>query len=238
MFAVTLAMLFICAVAAFADGTEYPNIITASDEPIEIDDSALIGDEAAYLHNLTTTLTNVNTPAQTPTPKPEPTPTPAPQPNPMAMPETVTIPESITGELLIIKKAEQTGDPLYGAVFGVYSAEDDAKIIELTTDADGKVSLALEPGGYYLKELRAPYGYQLEPAKIYFTITANVTVKVEVTNIRDTDIPDGDLPLGSITIPKTGFDFPIGNYALAGFLWGIALLCGFMLYRGWKLKIS
>ena len=98
--------------------------------------------------------------------------------------------------------------------------------------------MALEPGGYYLKELTAPYGYLLEPAKIYFTVTADMTVKAEVTNIRDENIPDADVSDGNIEIPKTGEDFPIANYLLAVFLWGIAALCGVLLYQGRKIKMS
>lgn len=123
-------------------------------------------------------------------------------------------------------------------MFGVYRVSDGAKISELTTGTDGKASLILSPGEYYLKELYAPYGYRLETAKIYFTVTVGATVKVEVTNIRDTAIPDGNTPGGSITIPKTGMDFPTGSYALAGLLWSVAILCGVMLYRGRKWKIS
>ena len=157
-------------------------------------------------------VTNKTETAVTPTPTPTPTPSPKPTPK---------------GELLIIKKAEQTGKALSGAVFGVYSAGDNKKITELTSNADGKATLSLSPDEYYLKELKAPYGYVLETVKIYFTVTANATVKVEITNLRDENIPDGDIPLGGIEIPKTGEDFPTVNY-----IWGSCLLAAALLMSG------
>jgi uncharacterized surface anchored protein len=112
------------------------------------------------------------------------------------------------GTLLIIKEAEQSGSRLSGAVFGVYRSLDEKRFADLTTNADGEASLALEQGEYYLRELKAPYGYLLEQARICFTIMDGETVIVDVTNERDADISD-NLSGSAISIPKTGDTFPI-----------------------------
>jgi len=183
------------------------------------------------------TVANEKTPDAASTADPTPTTTSESTPATTSTPDSASTATTM-GKLLIIKKAAQTGNPLSGAVFGVYSASDNKKITDLTTNTDGKATLALSPGEYYLKEISAPYGYLLEPAKIYFTVTANATVKVEVTNIRDESIPDSDMPDGDITITKTGEDYPTANYMLAVFLWGIAILCVILLYNGRKKRMS
>ena len=163
-----------------------------------------------------------------PTPTPSPTPAPVPTPTP---PATVTPTAPKTGELLIIKKAEGTGDPLANAVFGVYRVSDDSKVTELTTGADGQVSLTLNPGDYYLKELKAPYGFLAEPSRILFTVTANSSVKVEVTDQRDGKTPD--VPQ-NIDIPKTGEAFPTTNYVFGAALLALALICGVSISKARK----
>ncbi len=90
-----------------------------------------------------------------------------------------------TGNLHLTKKAEITGTPLSGAVFGVYNALTNVKGTEITTAADGTAVCALPEGSYYLLELKAPTGYALEPAQIPFEVTVNATVKVEVTNMTE-----------------------------------------------------
>ena len=128
------------------------------------------------------------------------------------------------GTLQIIKQAEQSGNPLSGAVFGVYRVSDNKKLIELTTDADGRASLYLDPGEYYLRELKPPYGYMLEPARIYFTVKSGILVKVEVTNQRDINISDNNAP-GIISIPKTGEDFLTANIVFGVLLIFTSLIC-------------
>ena len=89
-----------------------------------------------------------------------------------------------TGSLYLVKKAEGTGARLPGAVFGVYKTSGNAKVTEITTDSDGEVLCDLEPGSYYLRELKAPSGYVLESVSIPFTVKVDSTVRVEVTNMR------------------------------------------------------
>lgn len=134
---------------------------------------------------------------------------------------------SDTGKLYLVKKAESTGAKLPGAVFGIYSADNDKKVAEITTDSDGTAVYELTPGDYYLRELQAPTGYLLEPASIPFTIKADETVHVEVTNMRD----ESAAAASDIAVPKTGEPFPYGSYALSALFMAVALLCGVLLYR-------
>ena len=93
--------------------------------------------------------------------------------------------EPDTGSLYLVKKAEGTGARLPGAVFGVYKTSGNAKVTEITTDSDGEALYELEPGSYYLRELKAPSGYILESVSIPFTVKVDSTVRVEVTNMRE-----------------------------------------------------
>jgi len=93
--------------------------------------------------------------------------------------------EPDTGSLYLVKKAEGTGARLPGAVFGVYRVSDNRKITEITTDSDGEALCELEPGGFYLRELKAPSGFVLESVSIPFTVKVDSTVRVEVTNMRE-----------------------------------------------------
>ncbi|MBR2719076.1 MAG: Cna B-type domain-containing protein, partial [Clostridia bacterium] len=78
-------------------------------------------------------------------------------------------------------KRNVTGDALPGAVFGVYSDEAcTAKLNELTTDEYGEASLTgLEAGKtYYIKEITAPTGYELNGTVYSVTIEAGVDDKL------------------------------------------------------------
>lgn len=115
----------------------------------------------------------------------------------------------VTGNLYLVKKAEGTGAKLPGAVFGIYRASDNVKIDEITTDSDGVAVCELAPNNYYLRELKAPEGFMLEQAKIPFTIKADTTVRVEVTNMRDQGT-------GNVRLIKTGPDGEVVSGAVFG----------------------
>ena len=175
------------------------------------------------------TVTNKKVPEPTPTPVPPSTSTPTPKPTPTPTPVPTPKPSDPTGSLVLLKKAEQTGNPLKGAVFGVYSVSDNTKVAELTTKSDGKATTSLPVGDFYLLELKAPYGYLLEETKIFFSVAKDSTVTVEVTNQRDESISEPNTP---IEVPKTGDSVPYGNYILGISLIVLALtLSGLLIYR-------
>ena len=176
------------------------------------------------------TVTNKKKPT-TPTPvTPTPT-TPTPTtPTPTTPKPTTPTPKpsEASGTLVLLKKAEQTGKLLSGAVFGVYRVSDNTKVGELTSSADGRATMSLPVGDYYLKELKSPYGFLLEKSKIFFTVVKDSTVTVEVTNQRDESITDPE----PIEVPKTGENVPYTNYIVgASLLLLSAVLVGVLHYN-------
>ena len=128
-----------------------------------------------------------------------------------------------SGTLRIQNAAAGTGERLSGAVFAVYE-KDGAKAGEVTLQ-EGTASLSLPAGDYYLKQLKAPSGYGVEPARIAFAISkgeitlAEVTSEIDLKNVNPQDI-----------IPKTGQTPPVRAYALSILCFAAALLCAFKLY--------
>ena len=128
-----------------------------------------------------------------------------------------------SGTLRIQNAAAGTGERLSGAVFAVYE-KDGAKAGEVTLQ-EGTASLSLPAGDYYLKQLKAPSGYGVEPARIVFAISkgeitlAEVTSEIDLKNVNPQDI-----------IPKTGQTPPVRAYALSILCFAAALLCAVKLY--------
>jgi uncharacterized surface anchored protein len=134
----------------------------------------------------------------------------------------------------IITRAEQSGSPLNGATFTVYRTSDNQRVGEATTDVNGKATISLSPGEYYLRNDAVQYGYLREQSRIFFTVKANGNVTVEVTIQRDANIPDADV--GNITVPKTGELPPVLNYVLGAVFMAVALFCGIGLLNDQKPK--
>lgn len=88
----------------------------------------------------------------------------------------------------IVKSDANNGAVLAGAVYGVYSdAECNTSVGTITTDSEGKGSLKnLTWGTYYLKETKAPEGYELD--ETVYTIYSDSTVAVSSVNkdVKDT----------------------------------------------------
>lgn len=74
-------------------------------------------------------------------------------------------------EVTVTKKSvKDVNLSLEGAVYGVFTNED-YLLMEITTDEFGSFMFTdLYPSTYYIQELVAPYGYQLNSEKIYFDI--------------------------------------------------------------------
>lgn len=81
--------------------------------------------------------------------------------------------------------------PLEGAVYGIYST-DGKEVGRLTTDIKGYAKSELLPyGSYYLKEITAPFGYEINETEYHFVISTDG----EVITITAKDKPK----IGTIT---------------------------------------
>lgn len=140
--------------------------------------------------------------------------------------------KKIRGNVEITKKSDD-GKLLTGVVFGIFT-EDGDKVLEITTDTDGKaLAKELEYGDYYLQELKTIDGYKLNDKKFSFSVKENgETIQIEVINDTIREVP----PTKTYT-PKTGNNTNVGMFmgllALSG-----AGLTGAYLYKRRKMKKS
>lgn len=106
------------------------------------------------------------------------------------------------GTLRVVKVDKDGKKKLKDAVFGVYDADSDKKLDEITTDRKGVAELELPVGDYYLRELEAPDSYRLRDKKISFSIEAGEITEKTVKNSRD----DSDEDTGTLVIIKEDKD--------------------------------
>ena len=85
---------------------------------------------------------------------------------------------------LTLKKVNETGENLAGAVFTIYSDADTTTVVgTMTTDAEGNASCNdLAAGVYYVKETSAPEGYKLNPVIYTVVVTADSITAVNDGN--------------------------------------------------------
>lgn len=89
--------------------------------------------------------------------------------------------ERILGNLEIIKKSNNLS-LLKDATFGIYDNNDNL-IYKETTNNEGIIKIEnIKAGSYYLKELKAPYGYIKKDEKIEFEILNSEILSIEVVN--------------------------------------------------------
>ena len=129
--------------------------------------------------------------------------------------------EEKAGLLQIINAGEGTGDRLSGGMFYVYGSS--GVKVEEAAVSRGKAELSLPEGDYYLKEMKAPEGYLVESARIWFRIREGAVTVAEITSERDRDFLTGKNP--QELIPKTGERFPVLRYILAADCFGVSLWC-------------
>ncbi|WP_353653046.1 SpaA isopeptide-forming pilin-related protein [Olsenella uli] len=112
-----------------------------------------------------------------------------------------------TYAISVVKTDADSGAALKDAVFGVYSNEDCTdEIGQITTGENGVGFLAgLKAGTYYLKEIEAPEGYQLDMTVHTVVVPAvddtDNNVNLDITNKKD--IPDLPSTGGAGTIALT-----------------------------------
>ncbi len=124
-------------------------------------------------------------PSITPTPIPTPTPTPTPAP--------------ITGSIRVMKSDAATGSALAGAVFQLLDAAFAPVGSPITTDASGIAEwMNLPAGNYYVQEIQAPEGYQVDDALYSASIAENnQLLTIKMTN---------EVIVGMIRITKVDAD--------------------------------
>ena len=94
---------------------------------------------------------------------------------------------------------------LAGAGYDIFEASNGTKVGSITTGADGRASLELDPNtAYYAIETKAPMGYKLSDKRISFT-----------TGTDDTDVALKDQP-GTVTVKIIKRDAATGGDAQAG----------------------
>ncbi|HDR6309355.1 TPA: collagen-binding protein, partial [Bacillus cereus] len=101
-----------------------------------------------------------------------------------AEPISVTAKNSLTkGAVELSKVDDVDGTALKGAVFNIIDLSNGKDVhINLTTDADGKISVPnLRPGDYQFVETKAPEHYKLDSTPLKFTIKKSQAEKLQVT---------------------------------------------------------
>ncbi|OTW69562.1 collagen-binding protein [Bacillus thuringiensis serovar roskildiensis] len=101
-----------------------------------------------------------------------------------AEPISVTAKNSLTkGAVELSKVDDIDGTALKGAVFNIIDLSNGKDVhINLTTDADGKISVPdLRPGDYQFVETKAPEHYKLDSTPLKFTIKKSQAEKLQVT---------------------------------------------------------
>lgn len=116
------------------------------------------------------------------------------------------------GALRITKRDAENGERLKDAVFGIYDKDTDNRMGEVTTDRKGVAEIELEPGDYYLLELEAPAGYQLDEEKIGFRIHSGKTKEKTIENVKkDTDETETETKEDQIKEPTAAQTSPFAS---------------------------
>ena len=106
--------------------------------------------------------------------------------------KTITIQNFLQkGNIIITKTSSLTKENLSNALIGIFNDKDEL-IYEGTTNQEGKIVIEnLALGNYYIKELTAPAGYNLDIKPIKFSITSDKeTIYLNLENDPIIDIPD------------------------------------------------
>ncbi|MCR5010009.1 MAG: hypothetical protein K6A91_03625 [Clostridia bacterium] len=113
----------------------------------------------------------------------------------------LTNPAERRPDAVVGTKLDENGDPLEGAVFGLFREGEDEPLQTETSDAEGIFSFNIaEPGEYIVKETEAPKGYALDKTK--YPVSAGG--KGEVFELEVSNKP----VTGSVKLTLTDKDHP------------------------------
>lgn len=137
-------------------------------------------------------------------------------------------PDPGKGSIIITKVDSKTGETLSGAAFEIWSSKTegegnsaktvpDKMVQKGTTGTDGRLSLSLDYGTYFYREIEAPEGYVLDNDFYEVRVSSLMPAQVTVTNEKeDTEEPDKpekpdkpkptkpEKPQKPSKVPKTG----------------------------------
>lgn len=83
------------------------------------------------------------------------------------------------GKLNILKTDEEKNKPIEGVVFDIYASNKKTKVATITTDKNGKASISLKYGTYYVKEVKAPSKVIMNTKEYKIVIGEGESAKLE-----------------------------------------------------------
>ena len=127
--------------------------------------------------------------------------------------------------------------PLFGAVYGIYTTNG-TELAQLITDINGYAKSDLLPfGSYYMREITAPFGYQVNSEQYPFTISENGEI-IQITALDEPKIgkitpqyTDGGGNERLISTPKTGDDLHVTLIVIGFFIAATGSLAAFILLQ-------
>lgn len=128
--------------------------------------------------------------------------------------------ENVKDSGLNIKKTDENGAPLAGAVFTVTRNSDGKVIGRFTSDATGCISVeGLETGSYTVTEIQAPEGYIIDTESKTIELTKGEPGYLSFVNVRESsikiekiDAETGEPIKGAIFEVKNSIGYVVGHY--------------------------
>ena len=136
--------------------------------------------------------------------------------------DTITITGLIgtPNTLTVTKLSDADKKPLAGAKLEILDSEKksisctfaDGKTVdkcEWVSEKDPKVIVGLSAGNYYLQEVEAPKGFELNKEPVEFEVK-NENKSVEMVNVLKVEVPDTLSPMSALLIAIAMFDIALG----------------------------
>lgn len=103
-----------------------------------------------------------------------------------------------------VEKIDEKGQKLQGAIFEILNEQKEV-IKTVTTNEDGLIILdKILPGKYYIKEIQAPEGFEINDEIVEIEIELNEKIEVTVTNSKITIEPVQEVQEEVKRLPVTG----------------------------------